>query len=237
MTRFANAAALLLATSLVACSTPLDEYVCSVADDCTSGDEEGEGICEADGFCSFADSTCPSNRRYGSASGRDSNLCVEAGLDAGVDAQTPDSDGANGCFGDAFDFPILNVDGCEDLEFGSELVADIPGNYFLDTDTGTLEAPNDIATALSFAIVTQNEGPELFVLTPANFRIDAGTTIVVRGSRPAVVLSGRDIRIDGKLLAAAKGNVPGPGGNLAETCETGRGSNGETQVPGIADAL
>lgn len=58
-------------------------YVCASDDQCM-----GDGICEPNGACSFADAECPSGRRYGGLSRPDlAGTCVGGGpADASVDA-------------------------------------------------------------------------------------------------------------------------------------------------------
>jgi hypothetical protein len=48
-----------------ACATPKDAFVCTDSSQC----KDGTGTCESNGFCSFADSTCPSGKRYGDLAG------------------------------------------------------------------------------------------------------------------------------------------------------------------------
>lgn len=60
-----------VALALVAASCTESAFVCSSDDNCGAG-----GLCEADGFCSFADEECNSGRRYGDQSGEKSGECV-----------------------------------------------------------------------------------------------------------------------------------------------------------------
>ena len=55
---------------LAGCVTPANTFVCDLAADCPGG------TCEADGFCSFPDATCPSGSRYGDGSGELSQQCT-----------------------------------------------------------------------------------------------------------------------------------------------------------------
>lgn len=64
----ALAAIAVLATG---CLKKLPAFSCSDDASCGPG-----GVCETNGFCSFADATCESGRRYGDQSGRFSDLCV-----------------------------------------------------------------------------------------------------------------------------------------------------------------
>jgi hypothetical protein len=63
----------------LACSTPLDSFHCETNADCQSTGQAG-GECEDTKLCSFADPSCTeAGRRYGSASGEQSNECVASG--------------------------------------------------------------------------------------------------------------------------------------------------------------
>jgi hypothetical protein len=69
-------------------------YECASATECERGGEAG--VCEPTGFCSFADASCPSGRRYGGFSGTLSGVCVgEEPPDASnaPDADPDDPDG------------------------------------------------------------------------------------------------------------------------------------------------
>jgi hypothetical protein len=81
--------ALALLAFACGCSSPLDTYVCTTNADCQ--DDDQQGICESTLSCSFADSTCDSGRRYGSAAGELSKACVDGDVaDGGVDAAIAD---------------------------------------------------------------------------------------------------------------------------------------------------
>lgn len=75
----------LLALTVCACA-PGAAFHCDSSEQCRNG--SSTGTCEASGFCSFPDDTCPSGARYASA-GSLSEACVE-GLSLGTDA---DGDG------------------------------------------------------------------------------------------------------------------------------------------------
>lgn len=78
-----------LGAILGAC-TESGAFVCSGDDSCGSG-----GICEADGWCSFADEECNSGRRYGSESGAQSGQCVVS-MDMGTSSGGVVTTGAHG---------------------------------------------------------------------------------------------------------------------------------------------
>jgi hypothetical protein len=83
-----TAAAFALALGLaLACGRPTS-FVCSESSDCTDG--SFNGTCQANGYCSFGDDTCPSGQRYGDlASGKLAGMCVDGeGTSTGVDPTT-----------------------------------------------------------------------------------------------------------------------------------------------------
>lgn len=231
MTRLLQLAALVGASAALGCSTPLDDFVCSEASDCVSSGEVG--VCETNGFCSFSDSACPTGRRYGSASGAESNQCVGSLGDAGVDAQPGlDASSSLGC--DAFDFRILNIDDCNDLAFGPPRTLDGNGVYILDTDAGKVTTPDGEDFTIEGTVVPQINGPDLFAIALRSFHVNSETVVMVRGPRPLVVVAEKEIEIDGQLLAIGKGETPGPGGGALDDCDLGLGQSGEVQVPGGA---
>jgi hypothetical protein len=50
---------------------PTPTFTCAESSECGSG-----GTCQPDGLCSFTDTSCATNQRYGSLAGNDSNQCV-----------------------------------------------------------------------------------------------------------------------------------------------------------------
>ena len=63
-------------------------FVCTTDAQCTNGGSAGQ--CQADGYCSFADSDCPSGQRYGSVAAADlAKTCVE--VTAGASSSGSDS--------------------------------------------------------------------------------------------------------------------------------------------------
>src|ERR1041384_7471469 len=87
--------ATLAAVVVAGCSPHATSFTCTGDPSCGPG-----GTCELNGFCSFADSTCSSGRRYGDLGGPSAGQCVGEQLppDAGPDAPPPD---ARVCFGTA----------------------------------------------------------------------------------------------------------------------------------------
>jgi len=60
-----RALALAVVLAFVGCATPNDGFICTDSSQCKGG----TGTCEANGFCSFADVTCPSGKRFGDLAG------------------------------------------------------------------------------------------------------------------------------------------------------------------------
>ena len=99
MKLMANAASVGVLALLAACSPfgGASVFRCDEDTQCAGG------VCQADGFCSFADATCPSGQRYGEHSGSLSNTCV--GSNPTPDSAPPDmcTAGAPQCFGHAIE--------------------------------------------------------------------------------------------------------------------------------------
>src|SRR5262252_9565085 len=73
---------LFFATLLSGCLTPDETFHCTTQQACVD-EEGGAGVCEPSGFCSFADPSCASGRRYGQFAGDGlARQCV--GEDMGV---------------------------------------------------------------------------------------------------------------------------------------------------------
>ena len=111
-------------------------FSCQDDDQC---DQVGGGVCEATGFCSFPDGSCPSGQRYGDLSGQLSGVCVGEepvdGVDAGplVDAGPPSTDWFDNAFatrhridigftpsgGNLANFPTLVVLDANRVDYGA----------------------------------------------------------------------------------------------------------------------
>lgn len=75
-----------LAASAVHCGDA-GEFVCEANTQCVSG--ETQGVCEVSGYCSFADSMCPSGQRYGSqAPAHLAKTCVPSSVAEGGTGST-----------------------------------------------------------------------------------------------------------------------------------------------------
>ena len=104
-------------------------FVCTTDSECAS--DTGAGFCEADGFCSFFDPDCESERRYGQlAGGGLAGTCVPTGGTGGAgstdstgDGPTSDTTGADeGSSGSADDGTTLAVGSTGDTPAGATTV-------------------------------------------------------------------------------------------------------------------
>jgi hypothetical protein len=79
---FARSVGPVAAAALACACSPFGggEFACAQDDQCSGGPSGGR--CEADGRCSFPDSTCASGRKYGGFAGDKSNTCVGGTVDA-----------------------------------------------------------------------------------------------------------------------------------------------------------
>ncbi len=147
--------------------------------------------------------------------------------DAGVpDAALPD---AEICVGQELGFVMLNLDECDPLPATGPILLDqSPGFYSLNTDTGTFITPNGGTGIIANVVVSQVNGPELFVITVTDFTINEGVTLRLRGSRAFVLVATRDILIDGRMDGFGRIGQQGPGKDHPDTC--GRGDNGSFQT-------
>ncbi len=101
----------------------------------------------------------------------------------------------------------------QDLRNASGTVALEPGDYLLDTGTGTWNGPSPVLTATRVIDRSSLGLPDILVLSMGELNIPAGCVVRVRGTKiPAFVVAG-PIEIDGVLdLSAGPDGQPGPGG-------------------------
>jgi len=130
------------------CVRPVDAFRCAGTDQCTS-----DGVCQNNGFCSFADNRCPSGQSYGAASGALSGVCVgDEPVDGGSGGEPPPCDPAKP-FGD----PVL-VDGVASAfeDASMRLSPDEKTAYFFSARTGTklLYTASRASATARFANVT-----------------------------------------------------------------------------------
>jgi len=163
------------------------------------------GTCEPQGFCSFADPTCPSGRRFGELAGSLSKQCVGGGegsdgglmpqIDARPDMYVAD---ARECFGSgAYELCFTNMP-----PMGTVLLMGT-----LDTNGGSC-----MAMPASWAAAGQ---PDACLIVGQTVTVDsAGLTVT--GTRPLVIV-GANVTISGLLdIASHRGGAVAPGGNATQ---------------------
>ncbi len=164
-----------------------------------------------------------------------SNEVVDAAPSPDFDALVFDADpiapDAGTCIGDSIDFTLLNITPCDPPPATIALALDMPGRYVLNTTHGTLKNPDNVTVAVPNKIVTQVNGPDLFVTSVTSLDIASDTGLLIIGNRPLVLVSTSTITITGRLLARGDQNVSGPGGDRDADCmNSGRGANGIIQT-------
>jgi hypothetical protein len=161
---------LVLAACLTGCS-PFggSAFHCETSDQCNA---KGPGMCQSNGFCSYADSNCPLGQRYGDNSGQNSSVCVgdEPGDDGGVDT------GPKICYG--------SQNGLVRPCFPSAPTQDL-------TLPAAINTTNDPLCSTEVTDVPAG----LCVIARANITV-AGT-VAVTGSRPLVLVAPGAITITG----------------------------------------
>jgi hypothetical protein len=192
-------ATLALVASLCGCS-PFGggAFRCETDADCAGGPSAGQ--CEtAVGFCSFEDSSCESGRRYGTASGAQSGVCV--GDEVPIDAPPNTDDGdvtidmapgidARTCFGTPHEVCLTT------LPSGTRT---LPATINTDTMCDQVESPSG--------------GVPLCVVTGAQITIN---NTRAEGSRPLVIVATETITITGALdVGSKRTGAPGAGANSA----------------------
>lgn len=124
-----TAIALLLGAA--ACYSPREAFVCASAEQCQA--QGRAGLCEANGFCSYADSDCDSGWRYGSAAGDGlGDFCVgEEPMSADPDAAPfvlPDAQVITGCESEVDCEPLNDACGTGDCDEETGICAKIAQN-------------------------------------------------------------------------------------------------------------
>jgi hypothetical protein len=140
----------------------------------------------------------------------------DAGGGAAADAAPPGVDAAVDCS----DWrPAVPFDPCALLDRGGVLTLDQPGNYSYDTATDELLDPAGVAIAHA-ALTVDIEGGTVQLVSTEKLQIIDGAVLVVRGSRPLVLVAWDTFEIAGQIDASSAGPI-GPGGNPPD-CEDGQ---------------
>lgn len=210
-----------LATVLAACALfavgigclGKPKFECAGAGDCLQ--DNVQGICQPDSFCSFPDSSCPiTGQRYGDLSGPLANQCVGAPIDAPIDAYVHDAyvHDARECFGGSGAYSLC-------------FTAMPPmGNIML---AGTLDTDNDARCMAPPANWMGAGQPDACLILGKSITVQ---TVAVTGTKALIIL-GDTISITGTLdIASHRGGSTGPAAPSA-TCanflqQPGNNSNG-----------
>jgi hypothetical protein len=178
-------------------------FRCETDADCAGGPSAGR--CEiAVGYCSFEDSSCGTGRRYGTASGAQSGVCV--GEEVPIDAPPNMNDAdiaidmdpgidARLCYGGPHEICLMT------LPSGART---LPATIDTDSQCDQVESPAG--------------GIPLCVVSGAQITID---NTRAEGSRPLVIVATESITITGNLDASSKrGSTAGAGANSAACVRT-----------------
>nr|HEX4318352.1 hypothetical protein [Kofleriaceae bacterium] len=197
----------LLALVAATACRPSVEFHCADTSQCTLGTTQG--TCEPEGFCSFPDSSCESQRRFDETAGSGlADACVA---------------GQPGC--EAFAshlFSACALTAPDTVGFSAGL------SYSYDTDTDML-AESDEAIAHGSIVLQQADGSRVRALSLASLGMPAGTTLTVGGSLPLILASWGDATIAGTITvlpSASPGGCAAAAGTAAPDATSGAGGGG-----------
>jgi len=157
------------ALALLAACEVTSTFACETTDQCRKRDVVG--LCEPTGYCSFADTSCPSGHRYDDSAGSGlANECLD------VDCTT---------------YASL-LDTCALPPTTDALT--LSGNNTYNTDTNTLTTPSGTSMPLHVVITTPTT---MDVLVVGSFSLAAGAKLGVVGSLPFGVAASGSIEIGG----------------------------------------
>jgi hypothetical protein len=109
----------------------------------------------------------------------------------------------------------VHFDPCAIPEPSAELVLDQSGDYVYDTNTGTLEDPGGATINHARGILPGN--PEVRIVSVEGLVVGANARLRAVGSRPLLVASWSDIKVDGVVDISSSVNGSGAGANTG-TC-------------------
>lgn len=189
----------ILAALLSTACRPGGSFVCELDDECTGG---VEGRCEPSGFCSFADPSCPSGRRYGEHAADDlADACA---------ADTPDNLLANPGFEQglagwvALDGTLEDSDIARSGERSARLcAADAETGYALgdSPDSVAAPAPGELYRARAWVRAAPGEPAPLVTLILREPPPEAG--VETRSSALALDESWRAVEIEHRIDTAS----------------------------------
>ena len=183
-------------------------FVCQSDTQCSS--QGRSGTCQPNGWCSFADTACPSGQRYGSLGGDLSFLCVgqpasgdDGGLTEQRDASLVDASMSAACYGSS--------------SFVRECFMSPPSSAL---ELGTRDINTDPSSS-DCNMVVAGGNLDACVISGSSIHIASGRFVTAHGSRPLVLISTSTIVVDGTIDVASHqmGRI-GPSAN-ANPCPTG----------------
>ncbi len=188
---------------------------CGPAGECPDGLSCMAGVCRAEAVVPDAP-----------GGGIDAN---SDGGGGGLDGTPQDS--APACLG----WAALNVNPCDPLLPAPQAVS-IAGAATYDTDTFVLDSGG--TTTPPHAVINQTGGPAVTVLNLTSLTIGSADTLVVKGSRPLIIVVHGDVTIAGTLDAASHRGpsiiTHGAGAGDATSCGTGIGGLGGNGIGGVS---
>lgn len=163
------------------------------------------------------------------------DAAIDIGSDAGgsvADAAPPGVDGAVDCS----DWqPAVPFDPCALLDRGGVVTLDQPGNYSYDTDSDELLDPAGAAIAHA-ALTLDIEGGAVQLVSTETLQIGGAAVLVVRGSRPLVLVAWDAFEIAGQIDASSGAGLIGPGANPTACAEGQIGQPGAASPDGGSGA-
>ncbi|HMG52413.1 MAG TPA: hypothetical protein VK601_03000, partial [Kofleriaceae bacterium] len=202
-----RAAAILAVVMVTGCKYGAAEFACSAEKSCGPG-----GTCESNGFCSFADSTCESGRRFGELGGASSGECVPAGgamIDASIDAPPDVPPDVLACYGNGLVRVCFNAPPMTPLPIAAPMTVDtMTSPLCAATVSGGANYCVIVATSISVDATLRATGTKPLVLIASDM-ITVGATIDVGSHRtvPEFVGAGAD-----PVVGCNAGTAPGAGG-------------------------
>jgi hypothetical protein len=214
-------------------------FQCQDSSQCTGGTA---GACESTGYCSFADDSCGSGRRYGEESGSLGGTCLGPTVDGGND---PDADPlAPDAAPDALPVDANIIDDFDPSNIATEKMTAGTGDLILtaanpvvtlNAFNGVMFTPSatlDLPPGVTFERVDQTEpARDLGVLAVRNLVIEPGVTLTVIGDAALAIAVSYDATIDGVIDGSGGYEgiaTAGPGGFAGGAANTpaGRGPGG-----------
>jgi hypothetical protein len=128
-------------------------------------------------------------------------------------------------------FDACVLDGIQPaLSLLAPLQPDLSGAYQIDTDTAILTGPDVGPIQLPSTVIDQVGAPDLLIVATRSLVIGRDAGLGITGDRALALVALGDLTVQGQISAGAVGTLNGPGGNVPESCATGRGAEGVVQI-------